>query len=136
MYAALSSMRRILINNVYVSSSVTANNIKVGFQKTVDTFPCIAFYRIGGSSLGMMGYNTSTGGTQNRMEDVMLQVDIFHLDSTEDLELLDDQVIKAVMSGAIIGESYDLIGDSSSFDNSYDCYRVIQTWRYSRLVSE
>jgi len=136
MYEAISSMRRILINDINVSSSVTVGNIRVGFQRQVDSYPCVAFYRIGGSSVGRFGYKTAVGGSKDRTEDVMLQVDLFHLGSMEDLELLDDYVIKAVMSGARPGESFTLFGNTGGFDFNYDCFRSIQTWTYSRIVSD
>ena len=129
-------MRNILINDYYVSSEVTASNIMVGFRRQIDAFPCITIYRVGGSSKGYLGYKTSTGGSRDRTEDKLIQVDIFNTNSIEDLELLDDKVIKAVMSGSSTGEAYSLVSNPSNFDDSYDAYRTVQTWLLSEIVSD
>jgi len=135
MYSIYSSMRAHLINDYTVSSSVGASNIKVGFQKIITNFPCISIFRAGSTSYGYLGYSEVPGGNRNRAVDTMMQVDIFH-NSVEELELLDDYVVKAVMSGAEIGHGYRLIGNPSGFDESFDCYRTIQTWLCSEVVQD
>jgi len=136
MYNAYSSMRRILINDYYVSSTVTANNIKVGYMREINVFPCVTIYRIGGDSSGKLGYLSSTGDTRERIENRLMQVDIFHLDSIEDLERLDDYVITAFMSGAQSKDGFRLISNPSTYDDSYEAFRTTQTWLYSEIVQD
>jgi len=136
MYHSYSSMRRILINDYHVSTAIPVANIRVGYKRNIDVFPCITIHRIGGDSYGRLGYQTTTGDSRDRMESDLIQVDIFHDDSIEDLELLDDKVIVAVMSGSKVDEGYRLMSNPSTYDDSYECYRTTQTWILDRLVQD
>jgi len=136
MYSAYSSMRRILINDYYISTAVTADNVKIGYRREIDVFPCITIFRIGGSSIAKLGYNATTGGSREREETRMMQVDILHADSIADLELLDDKVITAIMSGARTQDGFRLLSDLSRYDDSYEAFRTTQTWLYSEIVSD
>lgn len=136
MYSAYSSLRRILTNDYHVSTSIGADSIKVGFRRDIDVFPCITIHRIGGDSYGKLGYQSATGGYRDRSETDLIQVDIFHLDSIEDLELLDDKVITAVMSGAQVGEGFRLISNPSTYDDTYGSYRTTQTWTLNRIEQD
>lgn len=136
MYNAYSSLRRILINDYYVSTSVTADNIRVGFAREIDSYPCITMHRIGGGSYPRLGYQSSTGDSRDRMDTYLMQIDIFDLNSIENLELLDDKVIRAVHSGAQTGEGYRLTNNTSMYDDSYDAYRSIQTWSLSKMQQD
>ena len=135
MYSIYSSMRHILIDNYNVSSSVGTDNIKVGYQRTITNFPCISLFRAGSSSWGRLGYQQSSLGERDRVVDTMMQVDIFH-DSIEELEILDDYVVKAIMASGQTGHGYRLMSNPSGFDESYDCYRTIQTWLCSEIVQD
>jgi hypothetical protein len=128
-------MRHILIDNYNVSSSVGSDNIKVGYQRVITNFPCISLFRVGSTSYGRLGYMGATAGSRDRTVDSMMQVDIFH-NSIEDLEILDDYVVKSIMSSGQVGHGYRLMGNPSGFDESYNCYRTIQTWLCSEIVQD
>jgi hypothetical protein len=135
MYAIYSSMRNLLINDFNVSSTVGAHNVKVGYQRVISNFPCISLFRAGSSSYGRLGYQQSTAGSRDRAIDTLMQVDIFH-DSIQELEILDDYVIKAIMVSGQTGTGYRLMSNPSGFDESYDCYRTIQSWLCSEIVQD
>ena len=136
MYSAYSSLRNILLDDYDVSSTVTASNIMVGYRRQINEFPCITIHRVGGDSKGKLGSKTSTWGSRERTENKLMQVDVFNTNSIEDLELLDDKVIKAIFSGSSTGEAYSLVSNPSRFDDSYDAYRTTQTWLLSEVVSD
>ena len=135
MYSIYSSMRILLINDYNVSSSVGAHNIKVGYQRVITNFPSVSLFRVGSTSWGRLGYGAGPAGNRDRACDTMMQIDIFH-NSVEDLEILDDYVIKAIMLSGQTGQGYRLMSDPSGFDESYDCYRTIQTWLCSEIVQD
>ena len=128
-------MRMLLINDFNVSSTVGAHNIKVGYQRVITNFPCISLFRAGSSSYCRLGYKESDAGSRDRVVDSMMQIDLFH-SSVEDLEILDDYVVKAIMASGQTGHGYRLMSNPSGFDESYDCYRTIQTWLCSEIVQD
>jgi hypothetical protein len=128
-------MRTLLINDFNVSSTVGAHNVKVGYQRIVSNRPCVALFRAGSSSYGRLGYGESDPGSRDRVVDSMMQIDIFH-DSIQELEILDDYVVKAIMVSGQTGTGYRLMSNPSGFDESYDCYRTIQTWLCSEIVQD
>jgi hypothetical protein len=134
MYGAYSSMRHILISDGRVANLVT--NIKVGYQNEVNTFPSISIFRIGGSSVGNLGYGTSSVGSKDREQVSLFQIDIFSNTSIEELELIDDAVIKAIMSGVAYGVGVSMSNNPGVWDDSFQSYRLTQTWRYSELKSD
>jgi hypothetical protein len=129
-------MRHDLINDYNVSSSVGATNIKVGYQKILNEYPCITLFRIGETSTGRLGYQTSDGGSRDRESSVMMQVDIFHPTSVEQLEILDDYVKVAIMSGASVELGVRLLSNSSYWDDTYNSYRTTQTWLCNQIVQD
>lgn len=135
MYSIYSSMRTLLINDFNVSSTVGAHNIKIGYQRIITNFPCVSLFRAGTTSYGRLGYKESPAGSRDRAVDSMMQIDIFH-SSIEDLEILDDYVVKAIMVSGQTGTGYRLMNNPSGFDESYDCYRTIQTWLCSEIVQD
>lgn len=135
MYSIYSSMRNLLIQNYVISSAVGTNNIRVGFQRVITNFPCISIFRAGSSSYGRLGYKESVAGQRDRTVNSLMQIDIFH-NSIEELEILDDNVIKAIMLSGQVGSGYNLMSNPSSFDESFDCYRTIQTWLCSEIVQD
>jgi hypothetical protein len=135
MYSTYSSMRHILIDNYNVSSSVGSDNIKVGYQRVITNFPCISLFRVGLTSWGRLGYIESPVGSRDRNANTMMQVDIFH-NSVEELEILDDYVVKAIVASGQTGQGFRLMSNPSGFDETYDCYRTVQTWLCSEIVQD
>jgi len=136
MYSMYSSMRQYLINDYNVSSSVGASNIKVGYQKILNEYPCITIFRIGETSVGRLGYQTSDGGSRDKDSSVMMQIDIFHPTSVEQLEYLDDYVKIAIMSGASTGLGVRLMSNPSYWDDTYNSYRTTQTWLCNQVIQD
>jgi hypothetical protein len=136
MYNAYSSMRKILINDGRVTDLVDTGNIKVGFTRKSDDFPCISIHRVGGNTVGKLGYGTSDAGSKDRTENRLFQVDILCRTSIEDLELIDDAVIKALCSGVTTGKWMSMQSNPSFYDYSYDAQRVAQTWSYGEFVQD
>jgi len=128
-------MRSTLVHNYYISTQVGVSNIKLGYKTTIDSIPCITIQRIGGDSYAKLGYGTSTGGSKDRDETRLMQIDIFH-DSILNLELLDDIVIKAIFSGSRVGEGLRLTSNPPVWDSSYESYRSIQTWNCNEIVQD
>ena len=136
MYYEYSSLRKILINNSEITALVPSSNISVGYLRSDDSFPKIALFRAGGSSVGRLGYKTSSVGNKESNRISRFQIDILSRDSIEDLENIDDVVIKALLSGSKTGESLTLDSDNSFYDPNYDAFRIVQVWSYNRICND
>ena len=75
MYHAYSSMRRILITDYHVSTALPVSNIKVGFRRELDTYPCITIHRVGGSAFARLGNQTVGDGEIPLIEEKEDEVD-------------------------------------------------------------
>lgn len=131
-YYAYSSTRHILINYTPLVSLVPASNIIIGYGKVRDKFPCVTLSQVGGDSYGRLGYNTSIEGTKDRIDTWMMQIDIYERDNIEDLELISDEIQKALLSGSICRK----VGDVDGYEDVYNAYRKTQTYTVSKLFMD
>jgi hypothetical protein len=136
MYTQYSSMSRILLNDGRVTDLVDDSNIKIGYVKDEIKYPTISLYRSEGSSRGKLGYKTSTKGSRDREIQCGFVIDIYHRDSVEDVEKIDDAVQKALHSGSSTGVGLQMTGNPSIWDDTHNAYRVSQTWLYNEILSD
>jgi len=109
-----------------VTSLVSENNIKVGWTKTLDSFPCIILTQTGGTDTGYLGYKSAPAGSRLRLEDAVFTVDIFSRSSRMETYQIADVITPLfIVSGACRKE-----GDIDLFDNDMNVYRKMQTYRY------
>jgi hypothetical protein len=136
MYQQYSSTRQILINDGRVTDIVNPSNIKIGYEFILDDYPCITIFRGGGGGTGRLGYKTSPAGSKDVNLNGVFQIDLFHKDSVEDIEELDDAVRKAMMSGVAAGVGCDMTSNPSTWDESFQSYRITQTWVLREVISD
>jgi len=63
-----------LASSSTVTSYVGSNNIKAGWPRTIDDFPCIIISQVAGSDYGYLGYGTSSAGSKLRRETLLMNV--------------------------------------------------------------
>lgn len=134
MYEQYSSMRQILLNDGRVTD--LTSNIVVGYRREHDSYPVITIHRVGGNSFGKLGYQTSAAGSKERNVTSLFQIDIFHRDTIEDVEKIDDAIQKAIMSGTSTSVGARMQSNPSGWDETFQAYRITQTWMYNEIVSD
>ena len=122
-YQAMLNTRNALIGNTAISSQVPANDIKVGWPRQLESFPCILISQAGGTDNGFLGYQT--GGL--RREENVLQIDIFSdASSTETLQIADN-IVPVMISSLAASKT----GDVNNFDDKLNVYRKVQTYSFT-----
>ena len=129
---AYSSTRVLLTQSTDLIALVPIDNIRIGFLKEPDVFPCITISQAGGSTHGYTGYGTSTAGTKQRREDSTFQVDVYSRDGVLDLEQISDKVVLALMSGS----GYRKVSDNDGYEEGIKSHRKIQTWTFWSMVDD
>ena len=97
---ALKQVRGYLISSNEVTNLVSTNNIKVGWVKTSDEFPCITINQVGGTDIGYLGYGTSNLGDKLREETCTFQIDVYSQKDRLETEQISDQVTLRMISGS------------------------------------
>jgi len=119
-------IRGYMVSSSDITSIVGANDIRVGWLKTKDQFPCITINQVAGSDIGYLGYNTSAAGSQMRKETTIYQVDIFSKTSRLQTLQIADLIVPRMISGGCRKES-----DIEDYNDELGIYRKIQT--YSKI---
>lgn len=118
----------------YLSSSsaitdlVPIRDIKVGWTKTLDTFPCIIITQAGGTDIGDLGYNTAAAGSKIRRETPIIQINICSRVSALETHQIADEVIPVLISG-----SSRKIGDFDDFNDDYNVNQKILTFSFTNI---
>lgn len=125
---AVKQIRGYLISSSSVTNLVTSNDIKVGWTKTVDSFPCIIITQSSGMDYGYLGYKTATAGSKIRREDVSIQVDIYSQDSKLNVDEIADEVEKVLISGTCRKSS-----DVDMYNDELNLYRKVQSYSFTKF---
>ena len=126
-------IRNVLTQDAAVTGQVSASDIRVGFARQVDSFPCITLDKVTGDTYGRLGFKTSDPGSRDRHESITVQLDIYTRSSASHRDTIGDYVIKAMMSGC---SGARMLGDIGTYDDGYDAYRDIQTWTLWEIVQD
>jgi len=89
---AYSSTRLLLTQKAALVALVPSSNIRIGYMKEINDFPCITISQTGGSSYGYLGYRTSAAGSKQRREDRTMQIDIYSRSGLLNLQQIADEV--------------------------------------------
>jgi len=117
-------MRGYLVSSSAVIAKVPSRNIKVGWVKTTDSFPCITINQVTGTDIGFLGYNSSEAGSRMRRESASIQIDIFsQKDRLETIQIA-DLIVPIMISGGCRKDS-----DFEDYLDELNVYRKIQTYR-------
>jgi hypothetical protein len=109
-----------------VTDLVGGSDIKVGWVRTDDQFPCITINQVGGVDYGYLGYKTATAGSKIRREEASIQIDIYSKDSRLETLEIGDAVVKELISGGCRKES-----DNEMYDDELGIYRKNQSYHYT-----
>jgi len=119
------TIRNYLISSTSVTNLVPKSDIKMSFTRLEDSFPCIVITQAGGSDIGYLGYRTAAAGSKIRLEEALLQLDIFSKKSRKETLDIADAVVKTLISGGCSKES-----DIEMYDDETGLYRKTQTYSY------
>jgi hypothetical protein len=119
----IKQIRGYMVSSSAITAIVGSNDIKVGWLRTKDQFPCITINQVGGSDVGYLGYNTSAAGSQMREETTMYQIDIYSKDSRLQTLQIADLIVPRMISGGCRKDS-----DVEDYNDEFGIYRKIQTY--------
>jgi len=119
----LKQIRGYMISSSAITSIVSAADIKVGWVRTEDNFPCITINQVGGTDVGYLGYNTSAAGSHLRKENTTYQIDIYSKNSRLQTLQIADLIVPRMISGGCRKDS-----DIEDFNDDLGIYRKLQTY--------
>jgi len=111
-----------------ISPSVSKSNIKVGWPKSVDSFPCILITQAGGSDFGYLGYRTAAAGSRMRRETSVMQIDIYSRDSRRHTLQLADAITPTLIASSQARKTSDV----DTYDDGLSAYRKILSYTISK----
>lgn len=121
-----------LCSSSSITDLVPKASIKMGWQKTIDSFPCIILTQIGEIDTGYTGYKTSAAGSRLRREEVIIGIDIYSRDSVYETYQIRDVIIPLLrMSGSCKNES-----DSDLYDDETSIYHKPLTFSVLKFVED
>lgn len=114
-----------LYDSLYTDTSLTglvsSGNIKIGWQNTIASYPCISIIRIGGNATGRLGFNTNISGQIK--ENFGVQIDIYSRNS-----LKENYDICDLIKTNLISIGYGKLSDSDEWDDTLSAHRKITRW--------
>ena len=128
---SLQSIREIqgyLSSSSAITNLVPKRDIKVGWPRTIDSFPCIIITQAAGSDTGNLGYKTSAAGSRLRLEQPVISIDIYSRDSMRDVYVIGDNIIPLLIaSGACRKDS-----DNDDYLDDLAVYRRMLMFSFSK----
>jgi hypothetical protein len=118
-----------LIKNLYdnirndsnITKYINPSNIKVGYQNTISSYPCIALIRIGGNAVGRLGHNTSEDG--HVQENFGVQIEIYSQRSLkENYDICDALTLNMITNG------YSKNSDNDDWDDTLSAHVKFTRW--------
>jgi len=116
-------IRGYLVSTSAITILVPSSDIKVGWVRTADQFPCITINQAGGMDVGYLGYNTSSAGSHLREETSRIQLDIYSKNSRLETFQIADEIVPVMISGGCRKES-----DIDDYNDESGLYRKIQIY--------
>ena len=112
-----------LCTNSNLTAIVPSNNIKIGWQNEISSFPTITIFQIGGTSKGQLGYNTAAVGSGLVKESFGPQIEIYSRTSTlQNYQILDE------LNDIMISSGYEKLSDLDIYDDTLGAHRKITRW--------
>ena len=120
----LRTTRGWLVSSSSLKPLVNSNNIKVGWSKLPDSFPCIIITQMGGTDTGYLGYKSSAAGSRLRKEYATIQVDILDKINRLNTIIIGDIITPVLM----VSSQCSKVGDIETYDDTLSAYRKVQTY--------
>jgi len=118
----------------YLSSSSAITNlvpkrdIKIGWPRTIDNFPCIIITQAAGSDTGYLGYKTSAAGSRLRKEQPVIAINVHSRDSMRDVYVIGDNIIPLLIaSGACRKDS-----DNDDYNDELGTYTRMLMFSFTK----
>lgn len=88
-----------LVSSSSVTSLIPQNDIKIGYPRVEDNFPCITITPAGGVSYGYLGYGTANTGSKIRRENSIIQIDVWSKNGFYETDNVSEEITKVMISG-------------------------------------
>lgn len=128
---ALKQVRGYLVSSSTVTNKVASQNIKIGWGRTLDEYPCVTIVQVGGTDAGNLGFRTSAVGSKLRIERPRFQIDIYSKKDRLETYQIADEIEKMMISGGCIRES-----DVEDYNDETSLYRKIQTYSFIKFFED
>jgi len=103
-----------------ITSLVTSNDIRVGWQNEISSYPAISIIQVGGNAVGRLGYHHVSGQID---ENFGVQVEIYsQISLKENYDILDQ------LSKTMISSGYSKLSDTDTWDDTLSAHRKITRW--------
>jgi hypothetical protein len=117
------------------SSAITAlvpkSDIKIGYPRLKDDYPCITIIQAAGTSYPRLGYGTASAGTKMRFEEPIIQIDVWSTNGFHETDSAAEEITKVMMSGACRQQS-----SNNDYDDETGIYRRIETYSYIKIHND
>jgi len=128
---ATRQIRGYLVSNATITNYVPTADIRIGWPKEEDNYPCITISKVTGIDYGYLGYNTAAAGTKIRREEPTFQIDTWSKNSLYSSNVIADEITKVMISGGCRKNS-----ENDMYDDDMGIYRVIQSFTYVKFHSD
>ena len=123
---AFRDIRGYLCSTSTITDLVSKSDIKIGWPKTLDSFPCILMTQTGGVDVGYLGYKTSPAGSKFRREETTFQLDIFSRTSRKETYDIADAIVPIMIASGGCRK----ISDVDTYDDEKNVYRKLQSYSF------
>jgi len=123
---AFRDIRGYLCSTSTITDLVDKTDIKIGWPKELDSFPCILITQTGGMDYGYLGYKTAAAGSKFRREETTLQLDIFSTTSRKETYAISDAIVPIMIASGGCRK----ISDSDTYDSEKNVYRKLQSYSF------
>ena len=123
---AFTDIRGYLCSCSTITNLVSKNDIKIGWPKELDNFPCILITQTGGMDVGYLGYRTAAAGSKFRREKTTFQLDIFSTSSRKETYDIADALVPIMIASGGCRK----ISDVDTYDDEKGVYRKLQSYSF------
>lgn len=128
---AMTEIQSNLINSSSLTALVASSNIKIGWVKELDSFPCIILQQSTGVDWGYLGYNTSAAGSKTRREQFTIQVDIYSRTTSKNVTEIADIIVPIMISSGCRKNV-----DTDDYNDELSVHRKLQTYTLTKFHSD
>jgi len=123
---AFRDIRGYICSTSTITDLVSKSDIKIGWPKVLDSFPCILMTQTGGVDVGYLGYKVAPAGSKFRREETTFQLDIFSTTSRKETYAIADALVPIMIASGGCRK----ISDVDSYDDEKNVYRKLQSYSF------
>jgi len=119
-YQMIKDLYDSITGNASITSLVSIDNVKVGWQNELANYPSIVILQGGGNSTGRLGYHYISGQID---ENFSPDIEIYSQKSLkENYDILDQ------LSKVMISANYEKLSDNDMWDDTLSAHRKVTRW--------